>query len=391
MKDLPERRQVLKTGAGGLLLLNPRTVFGSQANSAIEIGVIGCGSRGKFISDLFIEHTGARVAAIADAFDEPLTAFRERYKVDATRAYRGLNGFRELCAARLDAVVIESPPYFHPDHAAAAVDNNKHVFLAKPVATDVPGCKSILASGERATGRVSFLVDFQTRAQPAFQEAASRMHNGEIGEPVFGHVYYHAGRTPYHNTEGMAREQATLRNWLHDKRLSGDIIVEQNIHVIDVANWYLKGRPMRAFGTGGQLARKLGDVWDHYAVTYWYANEVKVDFSSVQFSRGYSDLCIRIYGSEGTLDSHYNGLVRVIGKVKWTGVEQDRTFQEGAVRNIKAFVESIRTGKLLNNTAQSVESNLTAVLGRMAAARQQVVSWDEVMRTAERYDGKNKV
>ncbi|MFN7932840.1 MAG: Gfo/Idh/MocA family oxidoreductase [Bryobacteraceae bacterium] len=383
------RREIIQSG---LLILSAKTAFGSQANSTVELGLIGCGSRGNWVTDLFHEHTLARVTALADAFAAPIEAAKAKYKVDGSRAFVGLDAFEKLAASKLDGIVIESPPFYHPEQAMAGVTHNKHVYLAKPVATDVVGCKAILAAGAKAkaAGR-SFLVDFQTRAQPVFQEAAARVHRGEIGTPVLGHVYYHANRTPYHETAGMKASDAALRNWLHNKRFSGDIIVEQNIHVIDVANWYLQGNPLSAFGSCGQNARKLGDVSDHYIVTYWYPKEVKVDFSSAQFTQFYRDLCIRVYGSEGDIDSHYNGSVRIGGKVKWTGSEKDNTFKDGAVANMKAFVESIRSGKAVNNSEEAVRSNLTAILGRMAASRRAVVTWDEMMQTTEPYTGVNGV
>jgi myo-inositol 2-dehydrogenase / D-chiro-inositol 1-dehydrogenase len=307
------RRDFLKGGAaaGGLMILNAKTAFTYQANSTIELGLIGCGSRGNWISDLFLEHSLVRFVALADAFDEPVDAAGTKYKVGSGRLHRGVNGYKDLVASKLDGVVIETPPYFRPEQVEASVNAGKHVYMAKPIAVDVPGCKSILASGEKAKGKLSYLIDFQTRARPAFQEAAQRVHAGEIGDPVFGHVYYHAGSLTPHKTDGLTPEQATLKNWLHDRRLSGDIIVEQNIHVIDVANWYMNANPVRATGTGGQKARFVGDQWDHYQVTYWYPNDAKVDFSSVQFSKGYGDLCIRMYGSKGTVDSHYGGVVRI--------------------------------------------------------------------------------
>jgi predicted dehydrogenase len=387
------RRDFLKGTAatGGLMILSSQTAFTYQANSTVELGLVGCGSRGNWISDLFLEYTLVRFVALADAFDAPLGAAGTKYKVDSGRRYGGLNGYKELVASKLDGVVIESPPYFHPEQAAAAVDAGKHVYMAKPVGTDVPGCKSVIASADRAKGRVSYLVDFQTRARPVFQDAASRVHTGQIGAPVFGHVYYHAGSNQYHKTDGMSPEQALLRNWLHDKRLSGDIIVEQNVHVLDVANWYIQSHPARAaYGTGGQKARLLGDVWDHFQVTYFYPNDVKVDFSSVQFAKGYSDLCIRLYGSNGVVDSHYGGLVRITGPNAWEGADKDPTFREGAVTNLKDWVESIRSGKYLNNGLTAAESTLTGVLGRMAAYRGQEVTWDQMMKTTDRFDGKTK-
>lgn len=372
-----------------MLILKPQTVFGSQANSTIEIGISGAGGRGNYIGNFFVEYTGARVVALHDPFRDRLEAAQAKFGVNSSRLYGGRNGYKELVTSKLDAVVIESPPYFHPEQAEAAVDGGKHVFLAKPVAADVEGCQRISAAGAKAKGRLSFLVDFQTRSQPAFQEAASRVHRGDIGETVLGHVYYHAGRVRPQSSEGMKQDMARLRNWVHDKAISGDIIVEQNIHVLDAANWFLRGHPTRAAGTCGRKARvDVGDTNDHFIVAYWYPNEVKVDFSSAQFLQGYSDLCIRIYGSKGTLDSHYNGLLRITGQNPWPGVAKDDTFRGGAVENVKAFVESIRSGRFVNNTEDGVESTLTAILGRMSAYRAAPVSWDEMIRSNERLEPK---
>ncbi len=378
--------------ATGLLVLKPETVFGTQANSAIEIGIIGCGGRGAYIGGFFQEYTGARIVALHDPFADRLEMIQQKLKLSGPRLYRGLEGYRDLVASRLDAVVIESPPYFHPEQAEAAVAAGKHVFLAKPLAVDVEGCLRIREAGRRARGKVSFLVDFQTRAQPAFQEAASRVHNGAIGTLVMGHVYYHTGRLRPQSKPGMPPDEARLRDWAFDKVLSGDIIVEQHIHVLDVANWYTRAHPLRAYGTGGRKARTdVGDCWDHFLVLYWYPDEIRVDFSSNQFLKGFHDMCIRFYGTAGTVDSHYGGSVRITGDNPWPGVEKDDTFREGAVRNVKAFVESLRTGKYLNNVEESVESNLTAILGRMAAYGERLVSWEEMLRSGEKLEARLKI
>jgi myo-inositol 2-dehydrogenase/D-chiro-inositol 1-dehydrogenase len=382
------RRQFLRSAAAsaGVLLLRPETVFGSQANSAIEIGIVGCGGRGNWIGPFFVEYAGARVVALADPFRDRLESTRQNLKVDSSRLYGGLEGYQGLVASKLDAVVIESPPYFHPEQVAAAVAAGKHVFLAKPVAVDVPGCLSIAASGEKARGRLSFLVDFQTRAQPVFQESAQRVHRGDIGTPVFGHVFYHTSRLRWQDKPGMSGDEARLRNWVFDKVLSGDVIVEQHIHVLDVANWYMQSHPVRAFGTGGRKARvDVGDCWDHFLATYWYPNDVRVDFSSAQFIKGFHDMCIRFYGTAGTVDAHYGGLVRITGDNPWNGAEKDDTFREGAITNVKNFIESVRAGKHLNNAAQGAESTLTSILGRMVAYGERSLTWEEMLKSGERF------
>ena len=397
MPNETERRGFLKAAAGGVLVLKPETVFGTEANSTVEVGLIGCGGRGNWIGPFFPEFAGARIVALADVIREHLDSTVPKFKVDPSRAYYGPDAYQELVSSNLDAVAIETPPLFHPDHVKAAVDAGKHVFLAKPVAVDVPACKSILESGTRSQGKRTFLVDFQTRAQPVFQEAAARVHRGDIGKPVMGQVFYYAGRVREDlGQPGMDPGERRVRNFYMDRAIGGDIIVEQNIHVIDMANWYLESHPLKAFGTGGRTDWRgtrydAGDAWDHFLVTFWYPNGVHVDFSSHQLTRHFSDLCARCFGIKGALDSHYGGLVRITGENAWQGAEKDDTFRQGAINNVKAFAESIRTGKLVNNVEQAVESTLTAILGRMAAYQNRVVTWEEMMRSTERFEAELKL
>lgn len=399
-----QRRTFLKTAAsGGLLVLKPETAFGSQANSTVEIGLIGCGGRGNWIGPFFPEFAGARIVALADVIQTNLDSTREKFKVDGARAYYGPDAFRQLAQSNLDAVVIETPTYFHADMAQAAVDAGKHVFMAKPVAVDVPGCKSVLASAAQAQKKgLSYLVDFQTRAQPAFQEAAERVHRGDLGKPTFAQVYYYASRpSKDKGAPGMDPGQRRVLNFYMDRVLGGDIIVEQNIHVIDVANWLLQGHPLKATGTGGRAdwtgtEYDAGDAWDHFLVQYDYPNGVHADFSSTQLMRHFSDLCVRVFGIHGCADTHYNGLVRVGSDIapdgpKWIGAEKDDTFRQGAINNVKRFVASLREGKPINNAETAVESNLTAILGRTAAYKHGTVTWDEMMKSTEKWSADLKL
>jgi len=385
---MKNRRSFLKdtaATAASLMFVQPESVFGTPANSAVQVGIIGCGGRGLYIGNFFTQHTDARIVALHDVFSDRLEQAQQRFQVPANRLYKGLQAYHELIASGLDAVAIMSPPYYHPEQVEAAVTAGKHVFLAKPVAVDVPGTHSIVASAEKAQGRLSFLVDFQTRAQPVFQEAARRVHEGAIGRPVCGQVFYHAGRLRPRTVPGASADENRLRNWVFDKVLSGDILVEQNVHVLDVANWYLRQHPLKAFGTGGRLARTdVGDCWDHFLVTYWYPQEVKIDFSSSQFLKGFSDLCIRLYGTGGTVDSHYSGAVNITGDQPWKGADKDNTFDGGAITNVRNFVESLKSGKLLNNGAEAAESTFTTILGRMAAYEGRLLTWDEMSKSRVR-------
>jgi len=323
---------------------------------------------------------------VHDYFRDRANAAGEMFDVKAKRRYVGLDGYQELLAGEVDAVAIESPPYFHPEQAVAALAAGKHVYLAKPIAVDVPGCLAIVDAAKKAEGKLCTLVDFQTRNNEFFRGAAQRVHEGMIGDPVIGQFYYYCGRLGKKgNPEG---ETGRLRNWVFDKALSGDIIVEQNIHVLDVANWYLRAHPIKAAGTGGRKARiDIGDCWDHFAVTYWYPNDVIVDFSSGQFTFGYDDLCMRLYGSQGTVDSHYGGDVSIRGnKEGWRGGNTGKIYEEGAVNNIKDFHAAVTSGKTINNAEESANSTMTSILGRIAAYEGRTVTWDEMIQANTRLD-----
>lgn len=382
------RSFLLTSGVSGILIAKPETVFGSAANSALEIGLIGCGGRGIYIGNFFLEHTGARIVAVADPLPDRIAASKKSLGCADAREYPGLEGYRDLVSSKLDAVVVESPPYFHPEHAAAAVAAGRHVFLAKPIAVDVPGCQSIVETGRHAEGKLSFLVDFQTRMRPAFQEAAERLYRGDIGEPVLGHVYYHSEALAPQRVASDSPLQSRLRNWNYSRTLSGDIVVEQDIHAIDLAVWYMRSHASEAFGTCRRIAgAREGDMQDAFLVNFLFPNGVPVDFSGARFTKGYHEICARIYGTAGTLDSHYMGAVRITGDKPWTGATADAT-REGAITNVRNFAESLRSGKVLNNAAVAAESNLTCILGRTAAYERRRVTWDEMMQRNEKLDAR---
>lgn len=379
------RRNFLRysaAGTAGLMIVNSKTAFSAAANSMIEFGIIGSGGRGNFVARKFLDNApnDIKVVAAQDPFRDRLDVMADRYDISRNRLYEGIDSYGELIDSKVDAVAITSPPYFHPDQVDAAVNANKHVWMAKPVAVDTVGCLRIKEKANQVKGKLNFLVDFQTRNSPNFIEAVKRVHQGDIGDLVLGHIYYHAGRLDAKHTPTMSEDEKRLRNWVFDIELSGDIIVEQNVHVLDVANWYAKTHPVKAKGTGGRKARTdVGNCWDHFVVTFWYPSGLIVDFSSAQFTKGYDDLCMRVYGSKGTADCHYNGPVRITGDNPWKGVDLDDTWNSGVNNNVTAFVKAIRSGNYINHGDESVQSTLTGVLGRMAAYTGREVTWEEMI------------
>jgi predicted dehydrogenase len=383
------RRSFLRTASAttaGLLLLPPGSALGAEANSKLELGVLGCGGRGPWIGNLFQENTNTKVVALHDYFKDRVDAAAKQLDVPERRRYTGLDGYKKLLASHVDAVAIISPPYFHPEQTVAALEAGKHVYLAKPIAVDVPGCMAIVDAAKKAEGKLTTLVDFQTRNNPLFREVAKRIHDGEVGKPAVVQGYYHTGRLGIKEKPGT--EEARLRNWMFDIALSGDIIVEQNVHVLDVVNWYLQGHPLEAHGTGGRTVRTdVGDCWDHFIVAYKYANDVQVDFSSTQFTQGFDDICIRLFGSAGTVESHYGGPVYLKNRQGgWQGGTTDTIYKDGAVNNMKDFCTSIRNGQYINNAEESAHSTMAGILGRTAAYEGRTVTWNEMIAANTKLD-----
>jgi len=263
------------------------------------------------------------------------------------------------------------------------------VYLAKPIAVDVPGCRTVEESGRRATEKQRvFLVDFQTRTDPFYKEAVKRAQYGDIGRIVCGEATYTCGPTWGEQAKWLTERpddpEMRLRAWGLDRALSGDVITEQNIHALDVATWVLDAAPLRAEGTGGQRARTAGTCWDQFSVIFAFPRDVVVSFASKQLGAGWDDICCRMYGTDGTLDTHYFGEVSIRGKLPYRGGKIPNLYTDGAAANIATFHDSVTKGDFSNTTvAPSVRSNLTTIVGRTAAWRGTTVTWDEVLDAAE--------
>lgn len=391
--NFTRRRFLAGTGASlvAFSVMKPELVRGSEANSRLNLGLIGCGGRGKWIAELFQKDGGYNLAAVADYFQDRVDEAGTKFGIAADRRYTGLSGYRRLLEQKLDAVAIESPPYFHPEQAAAAVDAGRHVYLAKPVAVDVPGCLTVEAAGRAASAKqLCFFVDFQTRSNKLYQDAIQKVHEGEIGKIVSVEAAYHCGPTFDRIDEQLRKDPSNpemrLRAWGVDRTLSGDIITEQNIHALDVVSWVMNAEPLRAYGTGGRTREFVGSCWDHFACVYYYPNDVVVSFNSHQSGFGYDDILCRVFGLKGTVDTHYFGQVTVKATEFHSSGEVGNLYSDAVVTNIANFRENILRRNFTNPTvAPSVRSNLTTILGRTAAYKNAVVAWGEMMEAKEKF------
>ncbi len=374
-------------GAAGLLVASPAVARTYRANETVALGLIGCGGRGNWITKLFQDTGKYRWVACADYYPDRATATGERLGIESDRRYSGLSGYRRLLDSPLDAVVIETPPYFHPQQAADAVAAGKHVFLAKPIAVDAPGCLTVRDAGQRATeSRLVFLVDFQTRANALYREALRRVRSGDIGRLVMAEAHYpwsSGGRG-----EPPTEPEQQLRNWYYVLPLSGDFVVEQAIHALDVASWIANADPVRAQGSGGRSVRPEGSIWDHFATTYDYPDGFVLSFTAIQSIPGVQDeIRCRAFGAQGVIDTDYFGDVWIKGEKPYEGGSTGNLYTDGTVVNIQEFYQCITAGQCANETVpQSVRSNLLAVMARMTGYRHGAMTWDELIHSTERLE-----
>ena len=368
-------------GAAGFTVMRPSLVFGTQANSAISLGIIGCGGRGSWITNLFAQTGKYHITAVADYFQDRVDACGGPHNVPAGSRFSTLSGYKKLLDSKVDAVVIETPPSFHPPQAAAAVEAGKHVYVAKPIAVDVPGCLTIEQSGKKATAKkLVFLVDFQTRANDFYIEAHKRVCNGAIGKIIGGEARYLWDALVHDVPTPTAEDR--VRYWYGTPALSGDVIVEQDIHSIDVMTWFVGKAPESAIGSCGRSVRKYGTISDHFNLLYNFADKLVIPFSCQKGVPGMPDeIVCRIYGTEGMLDSRYGGDVHINGKHPYPGGNTAPIYQAGALRNIHDFYDAVTSCKVENATVPpSVRSNLTCILGRTAAYCGKEVTWNEMIK-----------
>ncbi len=417
--DKMNRRKFLGAAAAtaGVMFIKPSLVHGTAANSAVRVGLLGCGGRGTEDATNLIDTGGARVVALADLFQDQLDTARAHFDklqqakgysaLDASQLFVGPSACQQIASSKeLDAVVIATPPYYHPRHLETVVAGGKHVYLEKPVAVDVPGAVKVIEIGKRAEGKLSLDVGFQIRDCPPFVEMVRRIHAGALGKIVCGEAYYLSGYIDRPAWPNSSPAERRLRNWLYDRALSGDIIVEQNIHVIDICNWILKAHPLKVSATGGRQGRPAdGDVYGNYNVLFHYPDGVDVTFSSTQFAKGWWDVTERFFGTKGTSQSPYKGPLGIWGDEPWQATatpakdspESEKFSVTGNftsnleladTEKKKAFVESIASGKFHNQAAKGAESALSCMMARSAAYKGHEVTWDELMKSTEVWDPK---
>lgn len=415
MEDLKRRSFLKKTAAvSAVTLVSPSIAFGSKANSAIRMGIIGCGNRGTHVISSMSQHTNINIVAMADLFRDKLEASKailDRQnmekgfsKIPKSSTYVGSKAYEELLENKeVDAVLISSPAYTHADYMVAASAAGKHIYCEKPVSPDVAGCRKVERVGNEYDGKLSMTIGFQIRQASPYVSMVNRIHRGDIGEILSAQIYYLAGKTRVNDISGLSYDEARIRNQYHFHALSGGTLLDQSIHMIDVCNWALQQRPSKAMATGGKdKTQTFGDTWKHFQVLYDYAG-IGVSLHATQYGVGFGDVCARFKGTEGIAEAHYSGGVFIIGSNPWdsgvvkcdeakiskeersTGVFLSSLEDADANKEIQ-FINSIESGNFLNEAKSGVNSTLSALMGREAAMSGDTVYWDELHFSNARLD-----
>jgi myo-inositol 2-dehydrogenase / D-chiro-inositol 1-dehydrogenase len=402
------RRRFLETvgtvaAAGAVLSACSRTQQGEDwmdnapEGRPLRAGLVGCGGRGTGAALDFINAgPGLSVVAIGDVFQDRVDSARRKIaeekgqQIPEDKCFVGFDNFQKVIDSDVEVIILATPPHFRPQHFAAAVDAGKHVFMEKPVAVDPVGIRSVIDSAKRAqTKNLSVVTGTQRRHQPSYRQAYERISNGAIGEIVSARVLWNQGQLWFKpKQQGWSDMEWMIRDWVNWVAMSGDHIVEQHVHNIDVAAWFLNAHPVKAVGFGGRARRVTGDQYDFFSIDYEMPSGVHVHSMCRQVDGCANDVSEYLVGTNGTakLSSQDCIIYKKDGSVAWqfstSRGEDPNAGQKRAnpyVLEHVNLVNAIRTATPFNEAEETAKSTLTAIMGREAAYTGKAVTWDEIM------------
>ncbi|MCA9208885.1 MAG: Gfo/Idh/MocA family oxidoreductase, partial [Planctomycetales bacterium] len=370
------RRDFIKTSsmlvaggavAGQLSIARSAHSFGSDV---IKIGLVGCGGRGTGAAIQAMNTTGGevRLVAMADVFEDRLQgAFRgiksqHPDKVDVTKEtqFVGLDAYKSVLEADIDMVLLATPPGFRPLHFEAAVKANKHVFMEKPVATDAPGVRRVLAANEEAKKKnLAVAVGLQRHHEVAYVETIQQLQDGIIGDILLARAYWNgAGVWVRPREKNHTELEYQLRNWYYFNWLCGDHIDEQHIHNIDVINWLFNGYPVSAQGQGGRQVRtgdQYGEIYDHHMIEFTYANGATMLSQCRHIPGCWNSVSEHCHGAKGTADISGGKIYDASGKKIW----ETKGKRNGHQEEHHDLFAALRRGERPNEAEYGAKSTMT--------------------------------
>ncbi len=394
----PSRRTFLKRSTATLAgtaavasLALPRSVHAAN-DDTIKVALIGCGGRGSgAATNACKADENVKLTVMADAFEDRLQSSRnalksrlgEKFAVDDDHCFVGFDAYKQAIASDVDLVILTTPPHFRPAQLEAAIAAGKHVFCEKPVAVDGPGVRSVLETVAEAKKKdLSIVSGLCWRYDKGVQETIARIKDGAIGDIVAIQENYltgtlwHRGRKPE-----WSEMEFQMRNWLYFTWLSGDHNVEQHIHSLDKAVWLMDDEgPAVAYGMGGRQVRtgqEYGNIYDHHAVCYEFANGVKCFAYTRQMRGCFGNTEDYILGTKGKAQILRNSIQ---GTEEWRFRGEKPSMYD---LEHEALFAGIRSGKHINNGVYMARSTMMAIMGRMACYTGQKITWDQALNSTE--------
>jgi myo-inositol 2-dehydrogenase/D-chiro-inositol 1-dehydrogenase len=379
------RRNFLKNVAVAGAAVSTLPLFNVRADGAgrkFKTGLVGCGGRGSGAMENQIEAAKAlghevEVFAVADFFADRANTIAKKYNVPAERVFVGATAYRDLMAQPVDLVILATPPVFRPVHFAAAVSAGKHCFIEKPVGVDPVGARSVMATGEIAKQKgLSVVAGTQRRHQQIYLRNQFAVTNGAIGKITGGTISWCQNALWFKNRDqGEGDASYLVRNWTSFSAMSGDHIVEQHLHNLDVANWFLGRTPVSASGFGGRARRQTGDQYDFFSVDLNYGDDVHIHSMCRQINGTYGGVNEFFNGTEG---STFGGGKMNSAKLASLSVPEFKTHENPYVEEHIALLDSIVKGQPINAAQTVAESTMTAIMGRIASYTGQLVRWSDL-------------
>jgi myo-inositol 2-dehydrogenase/D-chiro-inositol 1-dehydrogenase len=358
----------------------------------IRAGVIGCGGRGTGAALNFLDAgPNLSVVAVADVFQDRVDGFRKELKekkdveLDDANCFVGFDGFKKLLEVDLDYVILATPPYFRPEHFQACVEARKHIFMEKPVAVDPVGARAVMAASKQAEAAgLCVVTGTQRRHSWNYQNVKARLDAGMIGDIVSTNVYWNQNKLWHREKQPTWTEmEFMIRDWVNWTWLSGDHIVEQHVHNIDVSNWFMGTHPVEAVGMGSRLRRPTGDCYDNFAVDFVYDKDVHMNSMCRQINDCATNVSEQIRGTLGYTDGK-ESIWDMEGNelYKWESpvdAEGNKTQNSPYVQEHIDLVTIIREGKQIVEAEETAKSVLTAIMGRESAYTGKKVTWEDMM------------
>lgn len=387
------RRDFIKASAsiGAATLASGTNRIFAAGSDTIRIGLIGCGGQGtRDVISCINSSKSVEITAMGDLFEDHLQESFDKLKKDVPaelkvtpdKRFVGFDAYKKVLESDVHLVFLTAPPHWRAEHFRAAVEADKHVFMEKPAGVDPKGIRSVIQTAELARQKkLSVVVGTQRRHSKKYKEIVRRIHDGQIGQIISAQAYWNGsdmlGYWKWYEKEGLSGMEWQCRSWPWFTWTSGDHIVEQHVHNLDVINWALQEHPESCYGMGGRAVRDLGNIYDHFAVEYEYPNGVRVLSMCRQINGCTDRVAERVVGTRGIADVD-RGIITGEKPFQYDGPDPDHYTQEMA-----DLIRSIRNVSPINEAKQVAESTMNAIMGRMSAYTGRALSWDWAMNASK--------